>query len=80
MPQVVVVALLVMPMPSNAVRGVIQGAVSKLWHESEWVKKTSWLLLLLNAYYLHGVCFAGDDGRMQKHARAHAHTHARMRD
>jgi hypothetical protein len=52
--QVVIIALLVMPMPSNKVRGIIQGAVSELWHTQEYVKRTSWVLLTLNSYYLYG--------------------------
>jgi hypothetical protein len=39
--QVVIVALLVMPMPSNKVRGVIQGSINTFWHSQEYVKKTS---------------------------------------
>eukprot|EP00775_Hariotina_reticulata_P007144 gene7144-7359_t len=51
--EVVIIALLVMPMPSNKVRGIIQGAVSQLWHTQEYVKRTSWVLLTLNSYYLY---------------------------
>lgn len=39
--QVVIVALLVMPMPSNKVRGMVQGTINKFWHSQEYVKKTS---------------------------------------
>jgi hypothetical protein len=38
---VVIVALLVMPMPSNKVRGMVQGSINKFWHSQEYVKKTS---------------------------------------
>lgn len=77
--EVIIISLLVMPMPSNALRGKIQGqsvapaglaphqhnsthaahlhwlwlmhtgAVSRLWHSQEYVKKTSWVLLTLNS-------------------------------
>ncbi|KAF8068439.1 hypothetical protein HT031_002128 [Scenedesmus sp. PABB004] len=50
--EVAVVALLVAPMPSNAVRGAIQGGISRFWHSQEYVKKTSWVVLTLNSYYL----------------------------
>jgi hypothetical protein len=30
-----------MPMPSNKVRGVVQGSINKFWHSQEYVKKTS---------------------------------------
>lgn len=52
--QVLIIALLVMPMPSNKVRGIVQGGLSKFWHTQEYVKKTSWVLLTLNSYYLYG--------------------------
>lgn len=51
--EVLIISLLVMPMPSNALRGKIQGAVSRLWHGQEYVKKTSWVLLTLNSYYFY---------------------------
>jgi hypothetical protein len=38
---VVIVALLVMPMPSSKVRGMVQGSINKFWHSQEYVKKTS---------------------------------------
>ncbi|WIA10503.1 hypothetical protein OEZ85_010692 [Tetradesmus obliquus] len=51
--EVVIVALLVMPMPSNKVRGMVQGTINKFWHSQEYVKKTSWVMLTLNSYYVY---------------------------
>lgn len=50
--EVLVVALLVAPMPSNKIRGRITSFLDKLWQQDKYVQRTCWVVLTLNCYYL----------------------------
>jgi len=51
--ELIVTVLLVMPMPSNKFRGSIVNAISHTWHTNDYIRKTAWVMLTLNAYYLY---------------------------
>lgn len=51
--EVLVVMVLVMPMPSNAVRGRLTQAINQKWATSHTLKKLCWVMLTLNAYYAY---------------------------
>lgn len=50
--QSILTLVLVMPMPSNKFRGNVVHALADLWHKNEYIKRTAWVLVGLNGFYL----------------------------
>jgi hypothetical protein len=50
--QSILTLVLVMPMPSNKFRGNVVHALADLWHKNEYIKRTAWVLVGLNCFYL----------------------------
>ncbi|KAL7531367.1 hypothetical protein ACHAWF_003742 [Thalassiosira exigua] len=55
--ELLVVALLCLPMPSNEIRGRVVRSVASLW-ENRWIQYTVYLVMAMDAVYFYFVCDA----------------------